>query len=88
MPVMKRKLLYAVLALTLAFLLAPGAQAFAEEAQEVGYRLAVSEPDSGEIAVTLQMEAGSGPVYGVVHIPCKIDLNHKLTPPPPEDHIA
>jgi len=41
-------------------------------------------------ALTLQMDAATGPVYGVVHMPCKIDLNRKLSNPPdqPEDKIV
>lgn len=33
-------------------------------------------------AITLQMGHTDSPVYGYIHLPCKVDLNSRLAPPP------
>ncbi len=36
-------------------------------------------------AVTLQMGHAEGPVYGYLHLPCKVELNSRLMKPSPEE---
>lgn len=60
--VMKQMILLLILALFLAFLLAPGAEVLSAEPMQASYKLDLTQPDSGEIAVALEMETASQPL--------------------------
>ncbi len=59
---MRRVVLLPVLVLFLALLLAPGAEALADEPPRVSYSLDLSQPASGEISVSLEMDISSQPL--------------------------